>query len=252
MSSEPASTNTQGVSVSGQDSPPCRHSPVPLFLSWAPLISASGWQCPAIPSGLLNKITSTKRKKECSEKRILSGHTEKREARLPDSMEFLGRKDAWVCSVDGNSGWPTKTKSQNYGSGFYDSLSLALGDTVGLSFSQHTHAWQQGIRKCLGLNGPTCLQSPTVYLGRKWTCLDSMWGVTSAFTSLLSPWWAYWGGTGEWARWDEGSGFLQEIPLSRFFKDDGSGACDDVREGTLEWQYMQVTDMRKYLDPPQE
>lgn len=52
--------------------------------------------------------------------------------------------------------------------------------------------------------------------------------------------------------WDEGSGFLQEIPLSRFFKDDRSGACDDVRKGTLEWQYMQVTDMRKYLDPPQE
>lgn len=162
------------------------------------LILASGWQWPAILPSLLNKITSAKRKKERSEKRILSGHTEKREARLPDSMEFLGRKDAWVCFVDGNPGWWTKTKSQNFSSGFHDSLSLALGDTVGLSFSQHTHAWQWGIWKCLCLNGPTCLQSPTVYLGRKWTCLDSPWGDTSAFTSLLSPWWAYWGGTGEW------------------------------------------------------
>lgn len=252
MSSEPASTNIQGASVSGQASPPCRHSPVPLFLSWAPLILASGWQCPAIPSGLLNKITSAKRKKERSEKRILSRHTEKREARLPDSMEFLGRNDAGSVLWMGTLADPQKLRVRTIALDFM----IAWASLWEILLAYHFHNTP--------MLGSEEYESAYVSMGQlvssrlrsTWEENEPAWTVREVIRVLSLRSWAHDERTEveleSESRWDEGSGFLQEIPLSRFFKDDRSGTCDDVREGTLEWQYMQVTDMRKYLDPPQE
>lgn len=204
-SSEPASMNTQRASVSGQASPPCRHSPVPLFLSWALLVLASEWQCLALTSCLLNKITSAKRKKECPEKRTLLGHMEKREARLSDSKTFLCRKDSWVCSGDGNSGWPTETKSRNHSFGFYDCLSLALGGIFGLSFSQHT--------PCLAVRNTKVLRSQQANLsqvaygvpGKKMNLPGQQVRCYECFHFALETMMnALWGRTGEWVQLEWG------------------------------------------------
>lgn len=124
----------------------------------------------------------------------------------------------------------------------------SLWETFGLSFSQHTHAWQWGIRKFLGLNGPTCLQLPTIHLGRKQTCLDSRWGCYECFHFTLEPMMSV-------LRWNwrvSPAAMKDQASFKKYHWVDPSKMTEVGHVMTWERAHIQMTDRRKYLDPPQE
>lgn len=83
-----------------------------LFLSWAPLILASGWKCLTATSYLLNKTASAERKSKALKRQPCQGEREDREPGLSDE-KFLCRKDSWVClgmgTLDDPQKWRVRT-----------------------------------------------------------------------------------------------------------------------------------------------
>lgn len=112
------------------------------------------------------------------------------------------REGSWVCSGGGISDGPTDIKSQNHGSGFYNCLTLHLGNIFSLSFSQDTHptAWKWRTQMHFGLTGnliSNCLQSSWEEMNKSRRHSEMLQG----FRFALSPAGACWGqaAAGEWA-----------------------------------------------------